>query len=747
MTTCESSVCYEREDWTLFRSIRTISQGSGVPPELLRRLVAKELTDNALDAGGTCRVGELLDVGFFVEDDGPGIDGQAEEVARLFSFRRPLVSSKVKRLPSRGALGNGLRVVAGAVYASRGSLRVITRGRALDLEPQESGETLVRKTQTDRRAGTRVEVYLGDGIPEDPDFLEWAQTAIDAAGQKPIYARKTSLWFYDSDAFFEMLKAAGTRTVQDVLADFDGAWRRCKRITGFRGRSAASLSYDEAEELLRLARSAGKPIRPQRLALLKKGLPGSYAKSLGTLTLAPGRGSLEAKLPYTVEAWCSRSCDDDTVKILVNRSPVTGDVQIERADEKTNVNIFGCNLGYRFKVGCKPVDLVINVQIPYMPITSNGKEPDLEHFLSDLQRTVAAAARKCQRANPSSDSRTLGALPSLPKGRPSDEARADYEAELAQFADKLKEIGSRVDFKVSSRGWCYILENECNVPKGDFDKAQDLINHCRKTGLLPIDFTVEDEARGADNLEQCDGPDAKQHAMLLAQSLRGWERYTPVSFWDFQPVYIQVVVEKIDLKSLFLPVCREYHVPIMNARGWSDLNLRAGLMRRFKEHELKGRRPILSLCGDHDPVGLQICDSYRRHLEELANAVGWSPENLVIERFGLNFDFIDANHLTWIDGLQTGSGKDLGNVNHRQHRAHFVQDYIRTYGSRKVEANALVVRPEAGRQLCRDALERHLDLGAIATYQQALLQQRGLVRTALPGEVARFLNELGNTKT
>ena len=38
-----------------------------------------------------------------------------------------MVSTKLLRLPSRGALGNGLRVVAGAVLASEGSLVVMAR--------------------------------------------------------------------------------------------------------------------------------------------------------------------------------------------------------------------------------------------------------------------------------------------------------------------------------------------------------------------------------------------------------------------------------------------------------------------------------------------------------------------------------------------------------------------------------------------------------------------------------------------
>ena len=52
-----------------------VSQKAGVPVQLLPKLVLKELADNALDAGGTVRVGQLQDGGWYVEDDGPGIAG------------------------------------------------------------------------------------------------------------------------------------------------------------------------------------------------------------------------------------------------------------------------------------------------------------------------------------------------------------------------------------------------------------------------------------------------------------------------------------------------------------------------------------------------------------------------------------------------------------------------------------------------------------------------------------------------
>jgi hypothetical protein len=708
--------------------------------------VAKELADNALDACGNCRVGMLPDGGFYVEDGGAGIGGGPEDVARLFSIRRPLSSSKMLRKPTRGALGNGLRVVAGAVYASGGQLRVITNGRALDLAPQESGETLVANSVCcDRNSGTRVEVRLGDGIPHDPDSLAWAKAAIRAAGKKPIYRGKTSPWLYCSDSFRELLKAAaGGRTVREVMRDFDGGHEPPGKSTlgSIYSRTAASLTHDEAERLLEWARSACEPVTPKRLALLGKHLPGHHAKALGVIDLEPSLGSLAAELPYTAEAWCDRPADGkDRLAILVNRTPVAREVHVQRDHDKAWVTIFGCNLGYSFKVGRKPVSLTINVQAPHVPITSTGKEPDLELFLDDIMAAVEGAARKCQRAN-RAEARTHDFLPTGKRGRRSAEAQKQYEAGMKRFAGRLNEINSTLDFKVGVRGWCYILENRHLIAKGDFDKAQDLIAECRKKGYLPIDFTAEDENRAADHLEALDDADPARHAGALVDALHRWDRYTPLSFWDNQPNYVQMVVEKNDLKNLFSAACRGYRVPLINSKGWSDLNLRAALMRRFKEHELKGRRPVLLYCGDHDPVGLQIPETLPKLLAELESAVGWSPRNLILERFGLNADFITQHGLTWIDGLQTSSGMDLADPKHKHHKADHVQRYIRTYGNKKVEANALVVRPEAGRRLCREAIEKYLDLGAIAAYEEALAERRQLVQARLPETVQFFLDNL-----
>jgi hypothetical protein len=93
-------------------------------------VVLKELVDNALDAGAKVSLDATED-GYRVSDNGPGID--PAQIPQFFAVNRGLLSSKLKRLPLRGMLGNGLRVVMGAVAAYDGKIVVSSRGRRLEL--------------------------------------------------------------------------------------------------------------------------------------------------------------------------------------------------------------------------------------------------------------------------------------------------------------------------------------------------------------------------------------------------------------------------------------------------------------------------------------------------------------------------------------------------------------------------------------------------------------------------------------
>jgi hypothetical protein len=331
-------------------------------------------------------------------------------------------------------------------------------------------------------------------------------------------------------------------------------------------------------------------------------------------------------------------------------------------------------------------------------------------------------------------------LPRMPRGRPTEATRAKYALDLREFCGLMLEIFRGMDFRVGVRGWCYILERH-GLLKGEFAECEKLITDCRKSGDLPLDICDEDASRKTICLEEIDSEDDPERQ---AENWYDWllnyahEKWNPVSFWQDLNIYIEIAVEKLDLRNLFEPVCRELHVPITNFKGWYDVNQRAAMMRRFKKHEAEGRRCFLLTCTDHDPGGLIIHEFIRKNFEEMAHAysdaegpIDWDPKNLKIIRFGLNKDFIDRHNLTWIENLETSSGKRLDDPNHADHNKDYVQNYIREFGVRKCEANALVVIPEIGRQLVRDAIMQHLPPHALRWYDNKLTKVRDLLQKAI----------------
>jgi hypothetical protein len=326
------------------------------------------------------------------------------------------------------------------------------------------------------------------------------------------------------------------------------------------------------------------------------------------------------------------------------------------------------------------------------------------------------------------------------RGRVSPERRAKHDALVKDWCRRLLEIKPRLDFDPGARGWCYILE-EHGLSKGDFDYAEKLITECRKNGRLPLDFCGDDDgSRDFIHVEHLDDPDPVIRAQEVMNYVgRAHETYDPVSFWDFQDSFVQTLVEKIGLKNLFAPVCARYYVPLGNSRGSPSIWQRVRILERFAKWQAKGKDCVLLYCGDHDIHGLRISRSLRANFEDVLVAFkatfpehkDFDLDKVAIDRFGLDDKFIERHRLSWTNGLITGSGLDLGDPSHRKHLEHDVQSYIRRFGERKVEADAMVTRPQAGRDLCEKAILQHIDLNGIAEYEQERRQKRQEMRQAL----------------
>lgn len=399
---------FEREDWTFFRNIETLPQKAGVSRDKIPALVAKELIDNALDTSSHCEINPIPG-GFIIKDNGPGIP--LEAIEDIFSINRPMLSSKLIRLPRRGALGNGLRVVSGSVlYATGGNIQITTQGKVMELQPGEEGRTKVEITGETEQAGTEIKVIFGSGI-ENTD-LQWAKDAI-AFSSGEEYKGKTSPFWYTSEAFYELTQAHGGY-IRELITEFEGCTGtkagRILNLSGLKNKQSRELTFELAEELLRLLRKHSKPVISKRLGSSEVEFKDfSKVKAEGVFPFPSAKGNLSAEIPFVIQAWAkSKDIVNNQVDCYVNKTPVTGECFINtyKAGSKTFYLLEGNGLNLEVKKTKEPVFILINVITPYMPITTDGKEPDFSYMQNEIKSAVEKAIRKSKVIVNSSGGRT-----------------------------------------------------------------------------------------------------------------------------------------------------------------------------------------------------------------------------------------------------------------------------------------------------------------------------------------------------
>jgi hypothetical protein len=136
-------------------------------------------------------------------------------------------------------------------------------------------------------------------------------------------------------------------------------------------------------------------------------------------------------------------------------------------------------------------------------------------------------------------------LPRRGRGRPTDAARAEYQAEVESFCDGIRELRSGLDFPVGSRGWGYVCEAHNLITKEDIDLVEKLINDCRKSGDLPLDICSVDEERTFDHVQRIDDTTPEQEAKwIVDQAHQAHLNYWPISFWENQDLVATILISR-----------------------------------------------------------------------------------------------------------------------------------------------------------------------------------------------------------
>lgn len=168
---------YTSDEWRAFVDTDSLQRKAGASWQTMPAMVLKELADNAADAAdGRGASIEPVIIGnmpwWRIADQGRGI--APEDAARVFAVNRPMESTKHVRLPTRGMLGNGTRVVAGycAVTGSVVMVDSISTRTVLRIEKATGRTVIVRQEPIEPETGTSIFLPRVGKLAEDGvDYL------------------------------------------------------------------------------------------------------------------------------------------------------------------------------------------------------------------------------------------------------------------------------------------------------------------------------------------------------------------------------------------------------------------------------------------------------------------------------------------------------------------------------------------------------------------------------------------------
>jgi hypothetical protein len=400
----EEPLLFSSDDWRDFLDLATLPRKAGCSPQDLARVIYSEAAANACDAGTNVSAVSWTDlkgnVGWAIKGDGPGLD--SELVPTIYSPNRPQLSSKRIRRVLRGILGNGCRVIGGAVAASGGSLMVDTRGRRFSLQMHmTTGKMVVESDEPIAlEPGLTLYVALGPALATGEGDFDLAKATIRISRHAArLYSGPSSPWWHGSHNLYRLAQEA-----QGNIS-FSALCRKCGfAIAGITQpswrRPAKDFSFAEIEEVLLSLRSRNKPIPPKRIGFLGPSLFASsaYAKEIGIAKLDG------AELPYVLEAYvdCARprqkASGEVEIELVVNGSKTPTKLYGHSTPQELLVH--GCDLYHYAADPPKTGDYTVTLSVitPCLPLTNEGKEPSLGHIVKPVLDVVYKAAKKAHKA-------------------------------------------------------------------------------------------------------------------------------------------------------------------------------------------------------------------------------------------------------------------------------------------------------------------------------------------------------------
>lgn len=167
-----------------------------------------------------------------------------------------------------------------------------------------------------------------------------------------------------------------------------------------------------------------------------------------------------------------------------------------------------------------------------------------------------------------------------------------------------------------------IIENT----ERSYKRTTSLVNDARMAGLMDWD-AIEDRTRSFIRKGRWDNG---------SQILRTCARQFHMDMWKNQKTRVFCIVEKEALAGVLEPVCNEYDIPLLAARGYPS----GTVLREFAEKDIIdsvdiGQDIVILHLGDHDPSGIDMT----RDLTERISL--FSGSDIYLNRIALTMEQIE----------------------------------------------------------------------------------------------------------
>jgi hypothetical protein len=136
----------------------------------------------------------------------------------------------------------------------------------------------------------------------------------------------------------------------------------------------------------------------------------------------------------------------------------------------------------------------------------------------------------------------------------------------------------------------------------------DLLTRARLEGAIPWEV-IEDPTRPVETWNLNDDCD-----VYLNRETDGFLKNYFRNLMQSQPCHVEILAEKLTVRSIVEQVAMEYCIPVTIGRGYCSLQPRYAMAQRFKKSGKE--KMVVLLISDFDPDGEEIAQSFARSLRD-----------------------------------------------------------------------------------------------------------------------------------